>query len=164
MCQICVHKLGKVPNLYGVQIQQRIKFDHCSNLAKCQICVHKLGNVPNLHVQIRQSAKIVRTNQAKCQICTVFKFSRVSNLITAQIWQCAKFARTNQARCQICAYKLGKVPNLYNVQFQQSVKFDHRSNLAKCQICAHKLGKVPNLRAKIRQGAKFIRSSNIAEC
>ena len=75
-CQNCAHNLGKVPNLYSLQIFQSVKFDHGSNLANCQICAHKLGKVPKLCWKIRQGAKIARTYQAKYQICIMFKFSR----------------------------------------------------------------------------------------
>ena len=111
--------------------------------ARCQICAHNLGKVPNLRAQIKQSAKFY------CfQICTEFKFNRVSNLITAQVWQSAKFVRSIQERCQICAHKLVKVQIWHGAKFVRSIQ-------ARCQICAHNLGKVPNLRAQIKQSAKF---------
>ena len=114
-CQIYTHKLGKVPNLYSVQIQQSAKCVR-SIQASCQICEHKL---------------------AKSQICTVFKFSKVSNLITAQIWQGAKIVQSIQAMSQIFFIKsMLMFVNLYT-QIQHFVYFVC-TMLACCLILARK--------------------------
>ena len=107
LCKICTrYKFGTLPNLSSDQIGHSAKFEHCTSLALCLIWVHKFGTLPKLSAQIRQNAKLVQcSNLAECQIdhcsnlveyqiCTVVKFSRVSNLMTAQIWQSAKFVQT----------------------------------------------------------------------
>ena len=91
--EFCALKLGNVPNLYA---QKLIVPKYCQGLKK----VYKFGKVPNLNAQIWQSARIVRTNLAHCQICTllqgrgkkVYKFGKVPNLC-AQFWHFARFLR-----------------------------------------------------------------------
>ena len=138
-----------MPNLYSVQIQQSVKFDHCSNLARCQNCAINLGYEPNFFYKVNANVcKFVHTNLALCLLC-LYNVGMLPNFST-QIYKLPKIAII-----------FDELSNFATFQFECS-------NLAMCLVCSgfklrrvfnliiFKFGKVQNLCTQFRQGAKFV--------